>query len=67
GQLQLKAIWKDGLLDGPYEGYGTKGTYKDGVQCGEWIGGREPVTYDPCPPGLEDGKQAPCGRRSHPN
>ncbi len=26
-----------------------------GKPCGEWIEDGETVTYDPCPPGLEDG------------
>jgi hypothetical protein len=32
-----------------------KGTYKDFQKCGEWIEDGETVTYDPCPPDLEDG------------
>ena len=40
--------------DGPYEDYSdngqleSKGTYKDGEKCGEWIEDGETVTYDPC-------------------
>jgi hypothetical protein len=26
-----------------------------GERCGEWIQDGETVTYDPCPPGPEDG------------
>jgi hypothetical protein len=26
----------------------SKGTFKDGEQCGEWIEFGETVTYDPC-------------------
>jgi hypothetical protein len=26
-----------------------------GEKCGEWIEHGETVTYDPCPPGTEDG------------
>jgi hypothetical protein len=25
------------------------------LNVGEWVEGGETVTYDPCPPGLEDG------------
>ena len=32
-----------------------RGTYDMGVKCGEWIEDGETVTYDACPPGLEDG------------
>ena len=57
----------DGELDGPYESYSfasyyengqleRKGTSNMGEECGEWIGsGEETLTYDPCPPALEDG------------
>ena len=46
--------YKDGKLDGPSEVYyddgqlGSKGTYKDGEKCGEWLDFGETVTYDPC-------------------
>ena len=48
-------------LDGPYEYYyengevGRRGTIKIGRECGEWFVEGEMVTYDPRPPGLEDG------------
>jgi antitoxin component YwqK of YwqJK toxin-antitoxin module len=56
----------DGELDGPYESYSfasyyengqleRKGTSNMGEECGEWFEDGETVTYDPCPPGLEDG------------
>ena len=32
-----------------------KGTSNMGEKCGEWIEEGETVTYDPCPPGLQDG------------
>tara|TARA_B100002049_G_C15873722_1_gene288631 strand:- start:135 stop:245 length:111 start_codon:yes stop_codon:yes gene_type:complete len=31
-----------------------KGTYNMSERCGEWIEDGETVTYDPCPPDLED-------------
>ena len=49
------------IKDGPWEGYYdngqlmSKGIYKDGEKCGEWLEEGETVTYDPCPPCLEDG------------
>ena len=66
GQLQVRrGGQKDGKWDGPYESYHEngqlmwKGPYDMGVKCGEWIQprlfwGQKTVTYDPCPPGLED-------------
>ena len=48
-------------LDGPSETYDPngqlyqKGTYNMSERCGEWIEDGETVTYDPCPPDLEDG------------
>ena len=33
-----------------------KGSFNMGKRCGELVSARdEPVTYAPCPPGLEDG------------
>jgi hypothetical protein len=32
-----------------------RATLNRGQRCGEWIEDGETVTYDPCPPGLEDG------------
>tara|TARA_Y100000588_G_scaffold128636_1_gene140945 strand:- start:270 stop:902 length:633 start_codon:yes stop_codon:yes gene_type:complete len=61
GQLWEKSTYKDGVQDGPYEMYledgelEQKGTYKDNKRCGEWFKFGETVTYDPCPPDLEDG------------
>ena len=61
GQLQTRDTYVAGEQDGPHEMYHengqlwSKGTYKDGEQCGEWFEEGETVTYDPCPPGLEDG------------
>ena len=57
----VQRTWKDGELDGPYETYHEngqleeKGTYRDDEECGEWFEDGETGTYDPCPPGLEDG------------
>ena len=61
GLLGSKVTYKNGKWDGPYESYHedgqllSKGTYKDWEKCGEWFEEGETVTYDPCPPGLEDG------------
>jgi hypothetical protein len=50
-----------GLPYGKYEKYTendqlwVKGIFKHGKRCGEWMEDGETVTYDPCPPGLEDG------------
>jgi hypothetical protein len=30
-----------------------------GESCGEWLEDGETVTYNPCPPGFEDGRLAP--------
>ena len=60
GQLSEKGTYKDGEPHGPFEGYSKngqlewKGTYNMGEECGEWIEDGETVTYDPCPPDLED-------------
>ncbi len=60
GQLRRKGTYKDGVEDGPVEEYYDsgqlyeKGAYKDGGKCGEWFEEGETVTYDPCPPDLED-------------
>ena len=49
-----------GPPDGPFETYHDngqlrrRGTYKDNEKCGEWMEEGETVTYDPCPPDLED-------------
>jgi hypothetical protein len=61
GQLQWKGTLVAGERDGPYEFYyengqvQQKGVWNMGEACGEWIQGDETLTYDPCPPGLEDG------------
>ena len=66
GQLWKKATYTAGELDGPFESHHEngqlmwKGPYDMGVKCGEWIQpglfwGQKTLTYDPCPPGLEDG------------
>ena len=61
GQLWSKNTYAASELDGPFESYHEngqlceKGTYNMYKKCGEWIEGGETVTYDPCPPGLEDG------------
>ena len=61
GQLESKRTYRDGDRDGLWETYyengqlRNEGTYKDGEKCGEWLEEGETVTYDPCPPGLEDG------------
>ena len=63
GQISEMNTYKEGGLDGPSESYHEngqlkrKGTYNMGEACGEWIENYEPepVTYAPCPPGLEDG------------
>ena len=39
-------------LDG---GCAEKGAFNMGEQCGEWVENGETMTYDPCPPDLEDG------------
>ena len=47
--------------NGPYEFYhgnghlAEKGAFNMGEQCGEWVENGETMTYDPCPPDLEDG------------
>ena len=49
-----KGTYKDGELDGPTENYydngqlSSKGAFKDGEKCGEWVERDETVTYDPC-------------------
>jgi serine protease Do len=62
GQLRHKGVWNMGELEGPWEEYHpngqleARGTVNMGEMCGEWIyGDGDPRTYDPCPPGLEDG------------
>ena len=67
GQVSVRVTYKNGEFHGPCERYHEdgelqeKGTYNMGEKCGEWLettGGGPPirtVTYDPCPPGLEDG------------
>jgi antitoxin component YwqK of YwqJK toxin-antitoxin module len=61
GQLKAKSTYMAGELGGPYELYHEngqlrlRGTYDMGVQCGEWFEDGKTVTYDPCPPGPEDG------------
>ena len=48
-------------IHGPFEIYSEdgvlfeKGTMNMGEPCGEWFENGKTVTYDPCPPGLEDG------------
>ena len=60
GQLFQKGTYRDGVEDGPSEGYHEngqlcrKGVYKDDEKCGAWIEDGETVTYQPCPPDLED-------------
>jgi len=51
GQLVQKLTYKDGKLHGPVE---IRGTYNNDERCGEWFEDGETVTYDPCPPDLED-------------
>ena len=61
GEPRNKINYTDGERDGPYEFYyengqvQQKGVWNMGEACGEWIQGDETLTYDPCPPGLEDG------------
>ena len=61
GQLQSKDTYNMGEVDGPVESYREngplqqRGTANMGQKCGEWIEADETVTYDPCPPDLEDG------------
>jgi len=61
GQLRWKRTYVAGELGGLFEFYdedgqlGFSGIYNVGEPCGEWIEDGETVTYDPCPPGLEDG------------
>ena len=60
GQLWIMATYAAGERDGPYERYywngqlEAGGTYNMSERCGEWIEDGETVTYDPCPPDLED-------------
>ena len=60
GQLQQTGTYSGGELDGPYETYDEngqlrfKGIYNMGKPCSDWIEDGETVTYDPCPPDLED-------------
>ena len=42
-----------------------KGNLNRGEPCGEWIEDGETVTYDPCPPDLEDGNSPPSVAPSH--
>jgi len=50
-----------GEFPGPAEAYyengqlWERGVWSMGEKCGEWTEEGETVTYDPCPPGLEDG------------
>jgi antitoxin component YwqK of YwqJK toxin-antitoxin module len=61
GQLQTKATYVAGQLDGPIELYNengqllSKGALNMGHKCGVWLESGQTVTYDPCPPSLEDG------------
>ena len=61
GQLWEKSTFTAGELDGLFESYHEngqleqRGTANMGQKCGEWIEDGETGTYDPCPPGLEDG------------
>ena len=61
GQLQSRSTANMGEIDGPAEGYDEQGQLKEkgsfdmSEKCGEWIEDGETVTFDPCPPGLEDG------------
>jgi antitoxin component YwqK of YwqJK toxin-antitoxin module len=60
GQLNEKSTYENGERHGPFEFYlengqlQIKATWNMGEPCGEWIS-PAPQTYDPCPPGLEDG------------
>jgi len=61
GQLWEKSTYVAGEPDGPFESYHEngqleqRGTANMGQKCGEWIEDGETVTYEPCPPGLENG------------
>jgi hypothetical protein len=61
GQFLEKGTFTAGELDGPFESYHEngqleqRGTANMGQKCGEWIEDGKTVTYDPCPPGLEEG------------
>ena len=61
GQLQTRSNYVAGERDGPIEVYNEngqllqRGTWNMDEACGEWTVEGETVTYDPCPPGLEDG------------
>ena len=61
GQLWEKSTYVAGEPDGPFESYHEngqleqRGTANMGQKCGEWIEDGKTVTYDPCPPGLEEG------------
>ena len=60
GQFLEKGTFTAGELDGPFESYHEngqleqRGTANMGQKCGEWIEDGKTVTYDPCPPGLEE-------------
>ena len=61
GLLRERSTYKDGEWHGLSESYDengqleSEGTYNMGEDRGEWIEDGETVTYDPCPPGLENG------------
>ena len=54
GQLKEETNYENGELHGPYESYfedgqlWTKGTFEDGVECGEWFQDGENLTHPPC-------------------
>jgi len=61
GQVREKRTYKKDGLHGPlscYEENGrltVKGVFRRDKKCGEWVENGVTVTYDPCPPDLEDG------------
>ena len=61
GLVDQPTCAKDGEHHGPYESYYENGQPRGsgngnmGEKCGEWFENGDTVTYDPCPPSLEDG------------
>ncbi len=60
GQLSRLFTYVEGVEHGPYERYeddgtiGQRGAYDMGSRCGDWVQDGEYLTYDPCPPDLEN-------------
>jgi len=60
GQLSFEVTYKDGEPHGSGEAYSEggqllyKGASNMGAKCGEWFENGKTLTFDPCPPDLED-------------